>query len=247
MVQEVISRFIDEARLRAGQRERSPRTNHLDIQQTQGTMRFMKVQAPQLAPVLRSSSQGRLLAALMLNPEKAWTLTELAGHVGVDSATASREIRRAVVADIVSDRRVGQARLVSANPGARHFAALRELVLAAFGPPAVIGEEFGGVEGVVAVVIFGSWAARSAGVPGPPPGDVDVLVLGDPERDEIYDAAERAERRVGIEVNPTIRSVEEWASGDQFLADLRTRPHEVLLVDDSVDQLEDLRAELMAE
>lgn len=204
----------------------------------------MKVQAPPLAPLLRSSSQGRLLAALMVDSEREWTLTELAAHVGVDPATASREIGRAALAGMVDDRRVGQARLVSANPAARHFSALREVVLAAFGAPAVIGEEFADLEGAEAVVIFGSWAARYAGDPGPPPGDVDVLVLGDPERSEAYDAAERAERRLGVEVNPTIRSVDEWASADRFLTQLRSRPHEVVWVDASAERLEDLRKEL---
>lgn len=73
-----------------------------------------------------------------------------------------------------------------------------------------------------------------------PPGDLDVLVLGDPERAGVYDAANHAERRVGIDANPTIRSVEEWASGDQLLAELRSRSLEVLVVDASVDQLADL-------
>lgn len=222
------------------------RCHPLDFQQTHSAMHFMKVTAPPIAPVLRSSSQGRLLAALMLDPEKAWTLTELAADVGVDPATASREIQRAELAGIVNVRRVGQAKMVSANPAGRHFAALREIVVAAFGPPAVIGEEFEDVEGVAAVVIFGSWAARAAGLPGPPPGDVAVLVLGDPDRAEVYDVAERSERRIGIEMNPTIRTVEEWASSDRFLTELRSRPREVLVVDASLGLLDDLRAELMS-
>ncbi len=209
-------------------------------------MCFMKVQAPPLAPILRSSSQGRLLAALMLDPEKAWTLADLARQVGVDPATASREIGRASEAGLVNNRRVGSARLVSANQAARHFAAVREIVLAAFGPPAVIGEEFADIAGAAAVIIFGSWAARSAGLPGRPPGDIDVLILGVPDRLEVYDVAERAERRLGVEVNATIRSVEEWAGSDRFLADVRARPHEVLWVDSTTDLLADLHSELVS-
>ncbi len=42
-------------------------------------------------------------------------------------------------------------------------------------------DEFAGLEGVVQVVIFGSWAARYEGERGLPPNDVDVLVVGAPD------------------------------------------------------------------
>ena len=48
------------------------------------------------------------------------------------------------------------------------------------------------------VLIFGSWAARCHQQPGPPPHDLDVLVVGEPARD--------AEQRLGLPVNPVIRT-----------------------------------------
>ena len=78
-----------------------------------------------------------------------------------------------------------------------------QLAIMAFGPPLVIGEEFGSVDGIEAIYIYGSWAARQRGEPGPTPNDIDVLVIGRPDRDEIYDAAQRAQRRLGREVNVT--------------------------------------------
>jgi hypothetical protein len=68
------------------------------------------------------------------------------------------------------------------------------------------------------LLLYGSWAARHAGEPGQAPGDVDVLVIGDVDRDDVYDAARRAERRLGREVNTTIRSAEAWGRADDALA-----------------------------
>jgi predicted nucleotidyltransferase len=134
----------------------------------------------------------------------------------------------------VTSRRVGSARLVSANRDARHYGAVSEIVLAAFGLPAVIAEEFCGLAAVHAVVLFGSWAARAAGEEGPAPGDLDVLVVGDPDRAEVHAAAARAQERLGLEVHATIRSLTEWTAGeDPFLIEVRRRPHEVLCADDS--------------
>ena len=83
----------------------------------------------------------------------------------------------------MTERRVGQARLIRANAAHPLFNALRQLLLATYGPPAVIVREFAGIDGARAVILFGSWAARYTGQRGRAPNDVDVLVLGDPERD----------------------------------------------------------------
>jgi hypothetical protein len=67
------------------------------------------------------------------------------------------------------------------------------------------------------------WASRYAGERGPAPHDVDVLVIGTPDRDEVYEAARRAQGRLGREVNPTIRKPEQWhGAQDGFARQLRT-------------------------
>lgn len=66
---------------------------------------------------------------------------------------------------------------------------LRDLVMIAFGPRQVITEEFGSLDGLVDAFIFGSWAARHAGESGSPPGDIDVLLVGAPDRDLVFEAA----------------------------------------------------------
>jgi hypothetical protein len=75
------------------------------------------------------------------------------------------------------------------------------------------------------VLIFGSWAARYAGETGPAPHDVEVLLVGAPDRDAAYEAARRAEQRLGREVNVTIRAAGQWRSGsDGFTRQLRSSP-----------------------
>lgn len=75
------------------------------------------------------------------------------------------------------------------------------------------------------VRIFGSWAARYAGQPGPPPGDIEVLVVGRPLRSSLYDAAHRAEMAIGKPVNVTIRSRRTWLKEpDRFVQQLRDGP-----------------------
>jgi len=68
----------------------------------------------------------------------------------------------------VPGRTHGRNRLVRANPTHPATAALTQLLELSFGPQIVIGEEFA-LPQVEQVVIFGSWADRHHGSPGPPP------------------------------------------------------------------------------
>ncbi|MCA1845996.1 MAG: hypothetical protein LC792_22955 [Actinobacteria bacterium] len=87
---------------------------------------------------------------------------------------------------------------------------LADLLLVAFGPATAVASELDGIAGIDEAHIFGSWAARYSGEAGTAPNDVDVLVIGDPDRDEVCQAAERAERRLRRSVQVTFRSPEEW-------------------------------------
>lgn len=69
-----------------------------------------------------------------------------------------------------------------------------------------LAEEFAGLDGIEAVYLLGSWAARHAGMRGRPPADIDVLVIGAPDRDDLDEAAQRAGAHLAREVNVTIRS-----------------------------------------
>jgi len=86
------------------------------------------------------------------------------------------------------------------------------------------------VSGAEKVLIFGSWAARYAGVAGPPPQDIDVLVVGKVDRADVYDAADRSHVRLGIEVNPVVRSAKQWTDeADALVAQIRASAFTVVL------------------
>lgn len=186
----------------------------------------MRSEAPPLLPILRSRTQGELLAALLLDPAREWTVTELAAHLRIPLTTTQSELARLEAGGLLRSRKVGRSRVVRPDTGNRVVAPLTQIIMLTFGPKAVIGEEFSSVA-ADRVVIFGSWAARLSGEPGPPPGDIDVLVVGDSAlRDDVYAAAERAEARLGCPVNPVLRSADAWqdAAADPLLDEIQRRP-----------------------
>jgi predicted nucleotidyltransferase len=185
----------------------------------------MKVAAPVLAPVLRSAAQGKILAQVFADPDREHTVTALAARAGTSMPTALREVDRAETARLLSTRRSGNTRLVKANPANPLYEPYRQIILATYGPPAVILQELDDLKGIDQVYLFGSWAARYCGEAGPAPNDIDVLIVGRPDRDQIYEAVERAERRLGIAVQATIRTAKQWNdTSDAFISEIRRRP-----------------------
>jgi hypothetical protein len=189
-------------------------------------------------PILRSDAQGRILARVLTDPETAYSLSDLVAWSKTSMPTVQREVERAELAGVVTTEKIGPTRLVRANTAHPLYDALRRIILATYGPPAVIAEEFEQVAGAGAVVLFGSWAARYLGVPGRAPNDLDVLVIGDVDRDVVDAAAERAERRISVPVQATVRTRGQWRSDrESFIKEVRSRPLVVMLVADEESSL----------
>ena len=188
-------------------------------------LRPMKA-SPSLLPLLRSRMQGELLALVLLHPDREYTITELAEACGVTPTAVLREVERLAGGGILADRRVGRSRLVKARTDTPLYRPLSDLIAVTYGPMPLLAEALSRLDGVTEAYIYGSWAARYSGEPGPPPGDVDVLVVGSPDPDALFDLAERASRRLSREVNVHRISPESWAADttDPFVTSVRERP-----------------------
>lgn len=187
----------------------------------------MRSDSPVLAPTFRSRTQGDLLALVLLHPDQEWTISDLARQLHIPLTTAQSEVARLAAGGVLTTRKVGRARVVRADTASPAVAPLTQLTLVTFGPHTVIADEFAGL-GANRVIVFGSWAARYHGEPGPIPADIDVLVIGNGlSRADIYAAAERAEERLGLPVNPVLRPEQSWADpiGDALLVEVQSRPY----------------------
>jgi DNA-binding Lrp family transcriptional regulator len=193
----------------------------------------MRSSAPALLPVFRSQLQADILAALLLNPGREYSLTELAQRFGAPLSTVHGEVKRLTEAGLLRRRNVGRSAMVQANPGNRLVGPLAELLFLSWGALQVIADEFANLDGAERVLIFGSWAARYLQRPGPPPHDLDVLVVGRPTRESVYDAADRAQQRLAMPVNPVIRPAEAWREAvDPLIRQIRSGPFVAALAPD---------------
>jgi DNA-binding transcriptional ArsR family regulator len=189
--------------------------------------------APSLLPILRSQQQGEILALLLGDPELELSLAEIAERTRTPHPSVYREIQRAEQAGLVKTRRLGNLRLARANTDSPYYQSLSDVLTRAFGVPAVLTEALRSVQGIDDAYIYGSWAARHAGQPGRPVGDIDVLILGEPDRDQLFGALSAVEERLGRPVEATIREADWLGSGTgPFHETLTSRPLLRLLLAD---------------
>lgn len=186
----------------------------------------MRTVAPALLPIFRSQAQAEILTWLYLHPRQVFSLTDLARRVGVSVPTVHREAERLVDSRLVTETTLGRNRMLGANMTHPAAEPLRRLLEVTFGPRQVVAEEFADVAGADRVLIFGSWAARYAGETGRTPNDIDVMVIGASiDRADLYAAGDRAQQRLGIPVNPVMRTHQQWEDpSDRLSAQVHSQP-----------------------
>ena len=148
----------------------------------------------------------------------------MARRVDLAHSSVHREVARLLDAGILSERQVGRTRLIRANGESPLVDPLREILTVATGPVVILAEELARIDGIESAFLYGSFAARMLGDAGPAPHDIDVMVIGEPDVDAVYEACTRVEAAVHRPVNPTILTPEEFEAPSGFLDNVRSGP-----------------------
>lgn len=174
----------------------------------------MRTIAPASLPLFRSEGQARLLTHVYLSQSHAAApLAEVARRLGLDPGGVAREADRLEHAGLITSARIGRQRHLRANTASPFYEPLRDLLARAFGPPRLIASALAPLDGIEEALIYGSWAARYHTEAGPPPNDIDVLVVGDPDRRALARATRELGEQLGLEVDPHVTTASDYESG----------------------------------
>ncbi len=192
----------------------------------------MRTKAFPLLPIFRSELQAELLALLLLDPERRMTRPELIQHTSASEPTVRRHLNELQAAGVVRSDTIGKTRRYWAATDSPLFEPLRLLVERTVGPEAELRRRLSAVEGVKAAVIYGSWAAEKKIRPD---SDIDVLVIGDVDFDELTDIAGEIEEFAGREIHLVSYTPDEFeqklAGGSGLAETILERPLKALVGD----------------
>jgi predicted nucleotidyltransferase len=155
----------------------------------------MRTSAPAILPLFRSEMQLRLLALLLLQPERSWTLQELAADLEAPQSSVHRELARAEKAGLIVRDPTARPHRFTASPDDPMYEPLAALLGRSIGVEAELRSALDRPD-VLAAVIYGSWASGNRR----PESDIDVLVVADASLRELR----RAVRPVGKAAGRTI-------------------------------------------
>ena len=168
----------------------------------------------------RSAIRRRILGLLYFNPESRYHLREIARLALTSAGTASRELRRLHNAGLLDRTLEGRQVYFQARRDSPIYEPVSQVVRRTIGVRDVLREQLAGLAGVKSAVIFGSYVSGMMR----PESDIDLLVVGNPDRDELTDRLEAAQAQVGREINEVVMHPVELADrrrrGDSFVASI---------------------------
>lgn len=172
-------------------------------------------------PLFKSPEQERLLAELFVFAQEPLSLSELAQRTGTSMGGVHKEVERLERSGLVISKTSGRSRLVEPNRSSPVYTELRSLLTKSMGPEPLLRDALAGIDGIHEAFIFGSWADPDQMAPH----DIDLMVIGDPDPGQVYDAVSAVEAEAGRPINVVLRSEDEWAGTDgAFERAIRSRP-----------------------
>jgi predicted nucleotidyltransferase len=174
--------------------------------------------------------QMRLLGLLLLQPERDWTLKELAGTLGTPQSSVHRELERAEGAGLIERDGVFRPHRFRAAANDSLYEPLATLLRRSIGVEGELRSVLTRPD-IVAAVIHGSWASG----PRRPGSDIDVLVVGDVDVRELRRLVRPIGKGAGRTIDITVLAPTELRklrkSGSSFTRRIEER-HTVPLVGD---------------
>ncbi len=173
--------------------------------------------------LISRTTQG-LLAATLLQPDRWWYLSDLAGHLHRRPSSLQRPLASLVSAGVLTRRKDGNRVYFRANPDCPFLPELQGLMAKTAGLVDVVRDLITPLEDqIVVAFIHGSLAAGREHATS----DIDLIFVGSLGLSELSPILERAETLVGRPVNANVYSLVEFtqklAAKNHFLCSVLDR------------------------
>jgi predicted nucleotidyltransferase len=186
-----------------------------------------------------ASYRRRVLTLLLLHPERALHVREIARLTGTTAGTLNKELTKLHAAGLLDRERVGNQVRYTANRASPIYTELVGILRKTIGLADVLADALAPSAPVISVAfVFGSMA-RATETAG---SDVDVMLIGSLGFGDAVKLLYPAQAVLGREINPSVYGADEWRARlkakDPFIRDVLAKPKIFLIGND--DELEKL-------
>ena len=178
-----------------------------------------------LLDLLFGSYRQRVLTQVLLHPDDAYHVRELARLTGTTAGTLHKELARLAEASLLSREKQGNQVRYRANRECPVYPELAGLIRKTSGATVVLADALRTTTPAPQLaLIFGSLARGEENARS----DVDLLVIGDAAFAEVVKALHPAQETLQREINPVVYNPAEFArriaDRDSFVANILTHP-----------------------
>src|SRR3989441_12263760 len=171
----------------------------------------------------RSRVRERILFEFFAKPGTSAHVREMARRVKASAPTVGAELAELARLGVLQTQTVGRSLVYSVNDKSPLLGEIRALVQKTIGIEGLLAKAFEGLAGVDAAYIFGSYAAGTDRASS----DVDLLVIGRPNRVALSEKLAPVERAIGRDVNVVTKTeaqVRERRGVDAFWRQVLGKP-----------------------
>ena len=178
-----------------------------------------------LSSVIFKDYRRRVLGLLLLHPEKAYHVREIARLTGTVAGTLHKELTRLAEAGVLEKKTSGNQVLYSADQNCPVYTELASILRKTSGIAEVLTDALAPLADRIKVAfVFGSVATGKETIGS----DVDVLLVGDISFSETVNAFYPVQEIIQREINPKVYSQNEWVqlkkSKDTFIRNVLAEP-----------------------
>ncbi|WP_049631261.1 nucleotidyltransferase domain-containing protein [Cellvibrio sp. pealriver] len=181
--------------------------------------------ASPIAELLFSDYRRRVLGLLLMQPEQAYHVREIARLTQTQPGTLHKELSRLAEVGILEKMTQGNQVSYRANRQSLVFEELASIVRKTSGLADVLAQALLPLAGQIELAwVFGSVASGKAGLHS----DIDLLVVGSLGFSELVSAIYPCQSLLGREINPKLYSPDEWSKAlsenSVFIRELFEKP-----------------------
>lgn len=178
-----------------------------------------------LTSILFGQYRSRVLGLLLLNPEQAYYLRQIASLTGTTPGTLQREMIKLEQAELVTVKKIGNQTHYQANPSCPIFEELASILRKTSGLVDVLLQALLPVENQIqCAFVFGSTAGGKASAGS----DIDIMIIGDLEFATVVAILHPYQETLGREINPKVFTGKDWTKLMQdnraFIRDVLGKP-----------------------
>lgn len=190
-----------------------------------------------LIELLFKDYRRRVLGLLLLHPESAYHVREIARLTGTVAGTLHKELSKLAEVGLLQKLMQGNQVLYQANRQSLIFEELASILRKTSGIAEVLADTLKPhLQQIECALVFGSIASGKATATS----DIDVLIVGNLSFGDAVKALYPVQDVLAREINPKLYTLNEWRQAQQentvFVQELLTKPHIKIIGD-----MDDLR------